>query len=94
MKPSRDVATREVFSHAGHPLNPQFRHASRISSLLERRYTCSFFTLNVLNQEHLIEGFLKPAREFYSAQGIPVGGGGSGRCAYVPLPQKRKDHCR
>ena len=76
VKPSREVATREVFSHAGHPLNPQFRHASRITSLQERRYTCSFFTLNVLNQEHLIEGFLKPAREFYRAQGIPVGGGG------------------
>ena len=90
VKPSRDVATREVFSHAGHPLNPQFRHASRISSLLERRYTCSFFTLNVLNQEHLIEGFLKPAREFYSAQGIPVGGGELDVVRMFPSLKKEK----
>ena len=76
VKPTREVATREVFSHAGQPLNSQFKQASRMTSLLEKRYTCSFFTLNVLNQQHLVEGFLQPARQYFQQLGVAVGGGG------------------
>ena len=94
LKQSKEVATREVFSHAGHPLTPQFRHAARMSSLLERWYMWSFFTLNVLNQEHLIEGFLKPAREYFKTQGVAIGGGGAGCSTDVPLPKKKKKSSR
>ena len=72
-----DMATREMFSHARHPLERPLKQVSGMSSLLEKHYTCSFFTLNVLSQRHLIEGFLKPARDYFLQSANPVGGGGN-----------------
>ena len=43
-----EMATREMFSHAKHPLERPLKQVSHISSLLERHYTCAFVTLNVL----------------------------------------------
>ena len=59
------MQTREMFSHAHHPLERPLKQASLIASLLERHYTCAFVTLTVLSQQHLVEGFLQPAQEFF-----------------------------
>ena len=47
-----------------------------MTSLLEKRYTCSFFTLNILSQQHLLEGFLVTARDYFRDLGLPVRAGG------------------
>ena len=73
--PCGDMATREMFSHAKHPLGRPLKQVSRVSSVPERHYTCAFVTLNVLSQQHLIEGFLKPARTYFKARDDAVGGG-------------------
>ena len=75
--PGGDMQTREMFSHAHHSLQRPLKQASRIASLLERHYTCAFVTLNVLSQQHLVEGFLQPAQEFFLQQELDVGGGGA-----------------
>ena len=37
-------------------------------------YTHTFFSLETLDQAHLVQGFLRPAREEYKCLGILVGG--------------------
>ena len=39
------VATRETFQHAGHPLAPTLKQGGRIAQLMERAYTLSFMTI-------------------------------------------------
>ena len=73
--PGDDMATREMFSHAKHPLGRPLKQVSRISSVLERHYTCAFVTLNVLSQQHLIQGFFEPAKAYFSEHNEAVGGG-------------------
>ena len=88
-----DMATREMFSHARHPLERPLKQVSQMSSLLEKHYTCSLFTLNVLSRRHLMEGFLTPAHAYFFLQfDTPVGGGGGARCCQdVPLAQQRQN---
>ena len=69
------VATREIFQHAGHPLAPTLKQGGRIAQLMERAYTLSFVTMNILDQQHLIKGFIEPARAYFLEHGVPVGGG-------------------
>ena len=69
------VSTREIFQHAGHPMAPTLKQGGRMVQLMERAYTLSFVTLNILDQRHLISGFIEPAREFFREHNIPVGAG-------------------
>ena len=48
---------------------------SRIASLLEKHYTCAFTALNELSQQHMITGFLEPARQHFRDTKTPVEGG-------------------
>ena len=90
-----EMATREMFSHAKHPLERPLKQVSRISSLLERHYTCAFVTLNVPPQHHLITGFLQPAREYFLTQSEAVGGGGASSTSSVcSHPSAVKKSCK
>ena len=73
--PGDDMATREMFSHAKHPLGRPLKQVSRISCVLERHETCAFVTLNVLSWQHLIQGFLEPAKAYFIEHNEAVGGG-------------------
>ena len=65
---------REIFTQASHPLRTLLRKGGRCLSLLLRVYTHTFVSLEILDQAHLVQGFLRPAREEYKRLGIPVGG--------------------
>ena len=69
------MATREMFSHAKHPLERPLKQVSRIVSLLEKHYACAFVTVNVLNYQHMVTSFLESARQYFREHRITVGGG-------------------
>jgi|Transcript_5570 hypothetical protein len=47
-----------------------------MAQLMHRAYTLSFVTMNILDQQHLITGFIEPARAYFLEINIPMGGGG------------------
>ena len=69
----RDGHTRNVLTRE-RPL----KQVSRVATLLEKHYTCAFTILNVLSQQHMITGFLEPARQYFRETKTPVWGGGGG----------------
>ena len=71
----QQVAARIIFQHAGHPLAPTLKQGGRIAHFMERAYTLTFMTMNFLDQQHLIKGFVEPARAYFSEHDVPVGGG-------------------
>jgi len=46
-----------------------------MAQLMHRAYTLSFVTMNILDQQHLITGFIEPARAYFLEINIPMGGG-------------------
>ena len=65
-----------MFQHGGHPLAPTLKQGGRIAQLMERVYTLCFVTMNILDQQHLIKGFIEPARAYFLEHDVPVAGGG------------------
>ena len=64
---------RENFTQVHHPLSSLLKKCSRIATVMLKQYTHSFMTLEILDQAHLVWGFLQPAREWYAKTNTPVG---------------------
>ena len=64
---------REIFTQVHHPLSSLLKKCSRVATVMLKQYTHSFMTLEILDQAHLVWGFLQPAREWYARTNTPVG---------------------
>lgn len=65
---------REIFSQSGHPLQQRLARVGRALTVLVKTYTQAFITLQLLDQTHMVNGYLKLAKAFFAEKGIPVAG--------------------
>ena len=64
---------REIFTQVSHPLSSVLKKCSRVATVLLKQYTHSFLSLEILDQAHLVRGFLQPARDLYAHRRTRVG---------------------
>ena len=62
--------TREIFTQVGHMFTTPLKKCGRFQNVLLHKYMNTFTTLEIVDQKHLIHGFLKPAQELYRSRNI------------------------
>ena len=65
-----DLKCREIFTQANHPFQKHLRRIGRAATVLVKAYTDIFVTLQLSDQNHLIDSFLTPARDECASKGV------------------------
>ena len=66
------LKTGEVFTQAGHVLQRVLKHVGRATTVLIKQFTQHFITLEINDEKHMINGWLKPAHHYYQRHAIPM----------------------
>ena len=69
-----DLKCREIFTQVNHPFQRHLRRIGRAATVLVKAYTDTFVTLQLTDQNHLIDSFLTLAREKCASTGVAMGG--------------------
>ena len=69
-----DLKCRENFTLANHPFLRHLGRIGRAATVLVKAYTDMFVTLQLSDQDHLIDSFLIPARDECATTGVAMGG--------------------
>ena len=62
--------TSEIFTQVGHMFTTALKKCGRVQNVLLHKYMNTFTTLEIVDQRHLVTGFLQPAQELYRSKNI------------------------
>ena len=63
---------REVFTQPGHVLQRVLKQVGRATTVLIKQFTQRFITLEINAAKHMINGWLKPAPQYYQQRAVPM----------------------